>query len=130
MVEIAEHGDRTIDARRFAQAGLDEQPSLGVDFGDLAEVADALDEFAHGRVRGRGLAQFGFLFEPHWHRIHEYRFASQAGDVDLAAVFAVLEHGAMGVRDLQPALVVDLGRFVPSEGFLLHSGPEISTGMV
>ena len=49
--------------------------------------------------------------------VHQHRAAYELADTAYSDfAHEELDDGAMGVRDLQPSFVVDLGRLVPSEG--------------
>ena len=83
--------------------------ALPVEFADLAEVVDAIEELQPRRVALTGIsASFCFDLQPDGHRINAHAFPRQARDEDVAAVL-VLNERTKAVRDLEPAFVVDFG---------------------
>jgi hypothetical protein len=79
---------------------------------------------------GRNLCQLLLDFDPDGHRIHSNRLAGQARDEDVTAM-KNLKGPAKSGGNLEPALFIDLGRRVPSEGgVLLHFAPLWTTVML
>ena len=114
VVVLAEDVDVAGDRRRLAQARRDQHASLRVELADLAEEVHAIEKSEARRVGRRHLAELFFDLEPDRHRIEAHVFAREAGEEQLAAVFA-LEERTKDVRNLESALIIYAGLFVPSK---------------
>src|SRR5665213_125949 len=78
-------------------------------------------------MRRRHRGEFFFELEPYRHRIDADVLARQARQKKLPAVL-LLDEAAKGVRNLEPALIIDSRRSTtPEHVSLLHSDPQNST---
>ena len=109
---------------------MNQDATLVVELGDLAEVVHAVEEPQTGGMGGGQPASLSLHSLPDRHGVDADALAGEAGHEDLPAE-ALLDERAETVGDLESSLVIDFRRGVPPEdGLLLHFGPLSSTEMV
>src|SRR6185369_3113263 len=99
---------------------MDKDASLLVEFRRLTEIVDAIEELQSGGMRGGNSAEFFFVGEPDRHRVNADVLPRNARHEQLLPM-SPLDETSEGVRDLEPALVINFGGVVaPEHDCLLH----------
>jgi hypothetical protein len=93
----------------FAETRWNQDASLEVELSDQPVEIHAIEKLDPRRMRARHLRQPFLDSDPHSHGVNSDGVAREGGDVHTLGAVLVLHERLEGVRDFQPAFVVNFG---------------------